>query len=428
MPTPTEADLRAIFGLRPDAAIQYLERKGFAITWNWHDVDAATHARAVTVAKAARLDVLQDIRDALVDNLENGQTLRDFQRNLRPTLEGKGWWGRQIVVAPDGGAEVAQLGSPRRLATIYQTNLQSAYMGGRYAAAYEARETHPYWMYVAVMDGATRPSHAALHGKVFRWDDPIWQHILPPNGYNCRCRIIALTAEAVKRRGLKVESSEGKTHQVTVETGVDKRTGEIREQTITALDTTDRTGRKIQFRPDAGFDGSPIQSHLMDQVLYDKAERTLGAPAAIEEVRGVLLDPVRQRAWEAFVNRATPPQGQTMSIGVLDPTDITYAVAQGAQLRAGVVATSDTAISRSAVAREQLANLPQSFAKPDLVLWERGSESLVYVVRAKGAVLAVRLRGEVHGPGQLENVAQVVEVTMDSIDEGLATGRYRKVR
>ncbi|MGU4105029.1 phage head morphogenesis protein [Pseudomonas aeruginosa] len=428
MAAPTEADLRAIFALRPVAAIEYLERKGFAITWNWHDVDAATHARALTVARAARLDVLQDIRDALVENLERGETLRDFKRNLRPTLEAKGWWGRQVVVAPDGGAEVAQLGSPRRLDTIYQTNMQSAYMAGRYAAAYEARETHPYWMYVAVMDGVTRPSHAALHGKVFRWDDPIWQHITPPNGYNCRCRIVALTEAAVRRRGLTVESSLGRTGQVTVETGVDKRTGEIREQTLTTLETTDRAGRKIQFRPDAGFDGSPVQSHLMDQVLYDKAERTLGAPAAIDEVRGVLLDPVRRRAWEAFVDRAAPPQGQTMSIGVLDPTDVTYAVAQGAQLRAGVVATSDTAIRNSAVAREQLANLPQRFAQPDLVLWERGSESLVYVVQADGAALAIRLRGEIYGPGQLENVGQVMEITMDSIQDGLATGRYRRVR
>lgn len=428
MPTPTEADLRAIFGMQPAAAIEYLERKGFAITWNWHDVDAATHARAFTVARAARLDVLQDIRDALTENLQKGQTLQDFQRNLQPTLEAKGWWGRQIIVAPDGGAEVAQLGSPRRLATIYQTNAQSAYMAGRYAAAYEARETHPYWMYVAVMDSVTRPSHAALHGKVYRWDDPIWQHIMPPNGYNCRCRMVALSAEAVKRRGLTVESSQGKTHQVTVETGVDKRTGEIREQTVTALDTTDRSGRKIQFRPDAGFDGSPIQSHLMDQVLYDKAERTLGAEAAIAEVQDTLLDPVRLRAWEAFVDRAASPQGQTMSIGVLDPTDITYAVAQGAQLRAGVVATSDTAIRNSSLARELLANLPQRLAKPDLVLWERGSESLVYVVQAEGVVLAVRLRGEVYGPGQLENVGQLQEVTMESIQDGLATGRYRRIR
>lgn len=32
MAAPTEADLRAIFALRPAAAIEYLERKGFAIT------------------------------------------------------------------------------------------------------------------------------------------------------------------------------------------------------------------------------------------------------------------------------------------------------------------------------------------------------------------------------------------------------------
>ncbi|WIK47286.1 hypothetical protein OI911_34465 [Pseudomonas aeruginosa] len=55
----------------------------------------------------------------------------------------------------------------------------------------------------------------------------------------------------------------------------------------------------------------------MDQVLYDKAERTLGAPAPIDEV-GCTAGPVRQRAWEAFVDRAASPQGQTMSIGVLD--------------------------------------------------------------------------------------------------------------
>ncbi|MBN0231360.1 phage head morphogenesis protein, partial [Pseudomonas aeruginosa] len=100
----------------------------------------------------------------------------------------------------------------------------------------------------------------------------------------------------------------------------------------------------LEKSPDAGFDGSPIQSTLMDQVLYNKAERTLGAPASLGEVQDVLLDPVRQCAWKAFVDRSTSPQGQTMSVGVLDPTDITYAAAQGAQLQAGVVSASDTVI------------------------------------------------------------------------------------
>lgn len=142
----------------------------------------------------------------------------------------------------------------------------------------------------------------------------------------------------------------------------------------------------------------------------------------------MLLDPVRQRAWQAFVDRSTSPQGQTMSVGVLDPTDITYAAAQGAQLQAGVVSASDTVIRNSPVAREQLANLPQRLAQPAMVLWERGSESLVYVVQDGDSTLAVRLRGGIYGPGQMENISQVTEVTMESIDDGLALGRYRRVR
>ncbi|WP_277989913.1 phage head morphogenesis protein [Pseudomonas aeruginosa] len=277
------------------------------------------------------------------------------------------------------------------------------------------------------MDSVTRPSHAALHGKVYRWDDPIWQHIMPPNGYNCRCRIVPLTAAAVRRRGLTVESSAGKTGQVTVETGVDKRTGEIREQTLTTLETTDRAGRKIQFRPDAGFDGSPIQSALMDQVLYNKAERTLGAPAASARSRTCswtrYASAPGRRLWTAPRH---PRDRRCRSASSIRPTS--PAAAQGAQLQAGVVSASDTVIRNSSVAREQLANLPQRLAQPAMVLWERGSESLVYVVQDGDSTLAVRLRGGIYGPGQMENISQVTEVTMESIDDGLALGRYRRVR
>ena len=51
---PAPADLRAIFGREPEEAIAYLRRKGYAITWNWHDVQAAAHARSFTVAKMTK--------------------------------------------------------------------------------------------------------------------------------------------------------------------------------------------------------------------------------------------------------------------------------------------------------------------------------------------------------------------------------------
>ncbi|MBA6042842.1 phage minor head protein [Pseudomonas lactis] len=254
---PNPADLKAIFGLEPEQAVAYLKSKGYAITWNWQDMLDQAHDQAFTVAKAMRLDLLSDIRGALETALQDGQTLKQFITALQPTLESQGWWGKQVIVDSLGEGELVQLGSPRRLKTIYQTNLQSAYMAGRKATMEETTDTHPYWMYVAILDGKTRPSHRALNGQVFRHDDPIWASIFPPNGFNCRCRVVALTEAAVKRRGLRIVSSEGRMFTETVETGVDKRTGEIRTAEVTGLRTTDKAGKPVTFRTDPGFNHAP---------------------------------------------------------------------------------------------------------------------------------------------------------------------------
>jgi SPP1 gp7 family putative phage head morphogenesis protein len=255
--TPNPADLKAIFGMEPKNAVAYLKSKGYAITWNWQEMLDKAHDQSFTVAKAMRLDLLSDIRGALETALQEGQTLKQFIADIQPVLESQGWWGQQVIVDSEGVGELVQLGSPRRLKTIYQTNLQSAYMAGRKAEMEQTTETHPYWMYVAILDGKTRPSHRALHGQVFRHDDPIWSAIFPPNGFNCRCRVVALSEAAVKRRGLKVVSSEGRMFTETVETGIDKRTGEIRTAPVTGIRTTDAAGKAITFRTDPGFNNAP---------------------------------------------------------------------------------------------------------------------------------------------------------------------------
>ncbi len=188
--------LAFLFGLPPEEAIAFLRRKGYAISWDWRGVWQEMQARAFTVAKAMRLDILQDIRASVDRAIAEGETFATFQRRLAPILKAKGWWGRQFVVDPDGTARVAQLGSPWRLRTIYETNLQTAYMAGRYAAFKANESDRPYWMYVAVMDGRTRPAHAALNGRIFRSDDAFWRHFYPPNGYNCFPAGVRVRADA----------------------------------------------------------------------------------------------------------------------------------------------------------------------------------------------------------------------------------------
>ena len=250
-----EVDLAYCMSLPPRKAIDYLKHKGYAITWNWEELWQDAQAQAFTVAKAMRLDILQDIREAVEKALAEGKTFAWFEKELTPVLQAKGWWGKQEHIDQDTGEiSQVQLGSPWRLQTIYRTNLQTAYMTGRWQAQIENIDDRPYWQYVAILDGKTRPSHRALNGKVFRYDDPIWQYLYPPNGWGCRCRVIALSADDVAKRGLTVESSAGKLGSMVKR--VSEKTGEMREvATFKAVDPL--THREIVMSPDVGWSYNP---------------------------------------------------------------------------------------------------------------------------------------------------------------------------
>ncbi|MCI4627249.1 MAG: phage head morphogenesis protein [Candidatus Magnetoovum sp. WYHC-5] len=135
-----------------------------------------------------------------------GITLEQFKKELEPMLKNKGWWGK---VYDKNTGQVVQLGSPHRLQTIYRTNRQTAYMTGRWKEQMEDVHSRPYWQYIAVMDSKTRPKHAALNNLIFKYDDPFWEQNYPPNGFNCRCRVRALTKEQVRNKGLQVTTSDG---------------------------------------------------------------------------------------------------------------------------------------------------------------------------------------------------------------------------
>jgi SPP1 gp7 family putative phage head morphogenesis protein len=50
----------------------------------------------------------------------------------------------------------------------------------------------PFWRYRTMEDTSVRPNHAALNMFVARYDDPVWNRILPPLGFNCRCMVESL--------------------------------------------------------------------------------------------------------------------------------------------------------------------------------------------------------------------------------------------
>lgn len=113
--------------------------------------------------------------DAIADNLAKGKSARDFKQLVDDEFEHNG---------------LTKL-KPHQIENIYTTNTSMAFAGGQMSAMVEVAEDFPYWKYSATMDGGTRPSHAALHGKIFKNGDFTF---MPPIGHRCRCTAILLTA------------------------------------------------------------------------------------------------------------------------------------------------------------------------------------------------------------------------------------------
>ncbi|WP_066667361.1 MULTISPECIES: phage minor head protein [unclassified Sphingomonas] len=197
---PTEVPV-----LPPIEAVRFFVAKGFRFGFSWKDVWQEEHAKAFTVAKAMSRDVLETIREAVLRAIEDGETLDEFRRELQPRLEQLGWWGRKRRVDPlTGENRVVQLGSPRRLKTIFQVNMRTAYQAGRWQRIVEQKKTYPYLRYTSVLDGREREEHGAWHGTLLPIDDPWWDTHYPPCGWNCRCTATAFNQRMMDRRGYSV--------------------------------------------------------------------------------------------------------------------------------------------------------------------------------------------------------------------------------
>ena len=185
--------------LIPRRALDYIKKKSLRPAFSYRDVWNEEHATAFTVAKAMQLDVLSDLKNAVEKAIEGGTTFEQFKKELKPTLMRKGWWGRKEMTDPLTGRTVdAQLGSDRRLRTIYQTNLRSAYQKGQYDRTMES-DAHPYLMYRTGASVRHREQHLRWNNLILPKDDPLWNSIFPPNGYGCKCYTVAVT-QARKER------------------------------------------------------------------------------------------------------------------------------------------------------------------------------------------------------------------------------------
>jgi hypothetical protein len=75
------------------------------------------------------------------------------------------------------------------LRTEYNTAVSVAESASTYRRLKAQVRIFPFWEYRTVGDNRVRLEHQALEGLTLPTDDPRWQKIMPPNGWNCRCYI-----------------------------------------------------------------------------------------------------------------------------------------------------------------------------------------------------------------------------------------------
>jgi SPP1 gp7 family putative phage head morphogenesis protein len=175
-----------------EEAISFFRDKIVLSDAEFYALAEAARAEAFTIAGVARMDILMDVRGALDKAIEAGETLADFQGRLGDIMETRGWQGL----------------TPWHTETVFRNNIQTAYSVGRYKQMAEQVDRFPYWEYDAVNDSRTRPTHAALDGKIFPADHPFWDTWYPPNGHRCRCSVNPVHKYVAEEEGLKIETED----------------------------------------------------------------------------------------------------------------------------------------------------------------------------------------------------------------------------
>lgn len=170
-------------------AIEHFRQKVNLPTEKWNDLMAGMHSRAFVVAGATKDALLSDLRSAIDKAMSEGMSLNEFREKFDDIVARYGWSSR-------GNRNW-------RTAIIFNTNMRTAYMAGRYKQMTDPDviSKRPYWQYRHGGSANPRPEHLAWDGLVLRSDDPWWDTHYPPNGFGCSCKVFTLSAEDLVKMG-----------------------------------------------------------------------------------------------------------------------------------------------------------------------------------------------------------------------------------
>lgn len=280
-------DFAALYRLPPSEAVEFLHRRDkVTVTYDWRDLWQEEHARQFTVSRLTALDVLEAVRQGITDSVQGDLSRRDFMTNFEEYLARKGWWGERVVLDPVTGEAVTTKFDPARLKLIYDTNTRQAYSAGQWERIERNKASHPYIRYITQRDEKVREEHREWDNLTLPVDDPFWRSHYPPNGWNCRCRVVAVSRRDYEKGRTPTGQQMGKTAPtVEMRDWENKRTGET---------------LSVPKGIDPGFAYNPGQARAADlaRLTHDKLQQA--APeAAAEALAAIVAGPGFARWYDA---------------------------------------------------------------------------------------------------------------------------------
>jgi SPP1 gp7 family putative phage head morphogenesis protein len=281
------------FGVKFSEAINYLSAKLPETTMRSDDLAGAVHAKVFTIAGATNISVVSDMHSALKDALANGGTITSFRKDF------------DRIVAQHGWAYKGKRGW--RTSIIFNTNMRSAHMAGRWQQLIANADRRPYLQYRTAGDSRVRPQHRQWAGLIYPITDSFWKTHYPPNGWGCRCTVRAYGQAELDTNNLQIaQPFQAKTRTIT---GKDGQAKDIVPEGI-----------------DQGWDHNVGQSWITPELAL--GEKLAKLPL---ELRGKMTDKTITPAFQTVLNtnfkafKASIKQtrGTVQMVGFLDGATVT---------------------------------------------------------------------------------------------------------
>ena len=173
-----------------EKAVDYLAQRQKLTPIQVEDFAAKFGNESVRVMRGAAKSVEKRVQTAVGEIAQQGMHVKDGMAHLQRGLSNAGV-GQQ---------------NPWLLETLVRTQVNMAYSAGQWMANEDPAVASILWgyEYSATGDDRTRPNHAALDGTRLSKDSPMWNDIAPPNGFNCRCKLIEIFNDEPARAKTKI--------------------------------------------------------------------------------------------------------------------------------------------------------------------------------------------------------------------------------